>query len=111
MGLILNTRDENWLLTELLLTLVWNEGRMILENLGLGMLHILHVLVGDRHTIRAKWHLKISKLRIGLLNILESVLLAPVADFPERKVEVFARGTHPISHSLCQRLLNLLLLL
>ena len=36
--------------------------------------------------------------------------LAPIADLSEGKVEVFAVSAHPISDSLCKRLLDLLLL-
>ena len=36
--------------------------------------------------------------------------LTPIADLSERKIEVFAVPTHPISNSFCKRLLYLLLL-
>ena len=59
---------------------------MILKNLlleRLHWLHILHVIIGKGHCIRAKRHLEVSDLSRRLLLILEPVLLAPVADLSE----------------------------
>jgi hypothetical protein len=32
--------------------------------------------------------------------------LAPVADLPEGKIQIFAIGAHPVAHSLCQGFFN-----
>ena len=59
---------------------------MILKNLlliRLHMLHILHVIIGERHSIRTMRHLEVISLNGLLLSRLEPVLLAPVADLSE----------------------------
>ena len=59
---------------------------MILKNLlliGLHMWHVLHVIIGERHSIRAMRHLEIVGLNGLLLSRLEPVLLASVADLSE----------------------------
>ena len=75
------------------------------------MLHILHVIIGERHSIRTMRHLEVISLNGLLLSRLEPVLLAPVADLSEWEIEVFARRANPITHPFCEGLLYLRLLL
>lgn len=70
----------------MLLNLGRGKGRMILENLlleGLHWLHVLQVIIGERHSIIAKRHLVVVDLSRLLLLVVEPVLLAPVADLSE----------------------------
>lgn len=84
----------------------WNKWRMVLKKIVLLRnmnSWIMQILIGNRN--RVAWR----HFEVRLLH--KSIELTSIAYFPEWKVEVFATWADPISNSLCEWLLYLLLLL